>query len=83
MEAANDLYGLGVVDVPRLACVTKSFFTRTTMAHRGWAGERARGGWALEVVRQDGGAYGLAPTLEVGTDKLARAIDARVQALRR
>jgi len=49
MDAANDLYGLGAVDLAHSAFVTKSFFKAQAMEHRGWGAEWARGAWTIEV----------------------------------
>jgi len=54
MEAANDLYGVGGVDLEHFKFVTKSFFT-SELGPRGWASEWARGGWTVEVHTTDSG----------------------------
>src|SRR3569623_1776205 len=49
LEATNELYGVGAVDAQHFTFVTKSFFTKQPMSHRGWAAEWARGGWIISV----------------------------------
>jgi hypothetical protein len=55
MDVANDMVGIGDVDLANRTFVTKSFLTSDRMAHRGWPAKCARGGWRAHVSEIGGG----------------------------